>query len=131
MSTLPPTARVLVVDDDPTNRKLASAVLSWSGYEVYDAATGTLALTALQSLKPDLLVIDIQMPEMDGLSVIRTLKKRAAGVAGTVPRVIVTTALAEPQHREQAIEAGADEVLLVPFPLKRLVELASTLLERN
>lgn len=122
------TRQALVVDDDRTNRGLAAAVLLWAGFDVHEAASGAQAVSKLQLVQPALLVIDIQLPEIDGLSVVRAVREGRVKLERQ-PKILVTTALGTPDQRELAFQAGADEVLLVPFPLKRLASLASSLLE--
>ncbi len=105
------TARILVVDDIRTNIKVLEAKLTSEYYEVITAASGPEALEAAAAQKPDLILLDVMMPGMDGFEVCRRLK--ADPETAHVP-VIMVTALGDPEDRVQGLSAGADDFLTKP-----------------
>ena len=105
------TARILVVDDIRTNIKVLEAKLTSEYYEVITASSGAEALTAAAVQKPDLILLDVMMPGMDGFEVCRRLK--ADPETAHVP-VIMVTALGDPEDRVQGLSAGADDFLTKP-----------------
>lgn len=105
------TARILVVDDIRTNVKVLEAKLTSEYYEVIAASNGPEALDAAVSQKPDLILLDVMMPGMDGFEVCRRLK--ANPETAHVP-VIMVTALGDPEDRVQGLSAGADDFLTKP-----------------
>ena len=105
------TARILVVDDIRTNIKVLEAKLTSDYYEVIAASNGPEALDAAVSQKPDLILLDVMMPGMDGFEVCRRLK--ANPDTAHVP-VIMVTALGDPEDRVQGLSAGADDFLTKP-----------------
>ena len=105
------TARILVVDDIRTNIKVLEAKLTSEYYEVITAAGGPEALEAAVTQKPDLILLDVMMPGMDGFEVCRRLK--ADPETAHVP-VIMVTALGDPEDRVQGLSAGADDFLTKP-----------------
>jgi adenylate cyclase len=104
--------RVLIVDDDWLNRDLLKAYLTSSGCDVVTASDGQEALEAALDAPPDLVLADIQMPRMDGLTLCRHLK--AAAQTRFVP-IVVVTALDSEEEKLKAIEAGADDFVSKPY----------------
>jgi len=105
------TSRILIVDDDPIILRVLSNVLAPEGYELATAVNGKEALNQVPAFEPDLILLDVMLPEMDGFAVCRQL--RADDRFGDVP-VIFITALDDQKSRLQGIEAGADEFLNKP-----------------
>lgn len=105
-------ARVLVVDDQPLNVKVIEAKLSSEYYEVLTATGGREALDLMASVKPDIVLLDIMMPEIDGYEVCRQMK--ADPELLHIP-VIMVTALSDPSDRVRGLEAGADDFLTKPI----------------
>jgi two-component system cell cycle response regulator len=105
------TARILVVDDIRTNIKVLEAKLTSEYYEVIAASSGPEALEAAVGHKPDLILLDVMMPGMDGFEVCRRLK--ANPDTAHIP-VIMVTALGDPEDRVQGLSAGADDFLTKP-----------------
>ena len=103
--------RILVVDDVPRNVRLLAAVLTGAGYEVVSAGSGSEALAAVAKDAPDLVLLDIRMPDIDGYEVCRRL--RADPAAAFLPIVMVTSA--EGEERVAALTAGADDFVTKPF----------------
>ena len=106
-----PLATILVVDDAPQNVRLLEAVLSPRGYTVLPAASGAEALAAVARDHPDLILLDIQMPEMNGYEVCRRIREDPA--TQFLPVVMITSSGDE--ERIKALEAGADDFLPKPF----------------
>ncbi len=117
---------VLVVDDDPPIRRMLERTLAAEGYRVEAAADGGAALAAVERSVPDLLVLDVAMPGIDGLVVCRRLRSR--GLA--VPILLLTARDAVPD-RVAGLDAGADDYLVKPFASEELLARARALLRRG
>lgn len=106
------TARVLIVDDVPANLKLLDAKLTAEYFDVFKALSGPEAIEAAKEQQPDIILLDVMMPGMDGFEVCRRLK----GMPETehIP-VVMVTALDQPKDRVQGLEAGADDFLTKPL----------------
>ena len=109
--------RVLVVDDVADNRAVISAALGPEGYGLVEADGGASALAEIARAKPDLVLLDLMMPEVDGFAVVKRLRGEM-GLAG-LP-VMVVTAMSEAESQELALEVGADDYLTKPFSPKVL-----------
>jgi two-component system response regulator MprA len=108
--------RVLVVDDDAPVRRMLSRSLAAEGFEVRAAADGGAALAEAERSAPDLVVLDVSMPGLDGLAVCRRL--RANGLTGSI---LMLTARDTVADRVTGLEAGADDYLVKPFAMEELV----------
>ncbi|HKJ76526.1 MAG TPA: response regulator, partial [Gammaproteobacteria bacterium] len=117
-------AEVLVVDDSAINRDLVREVLSQRGIRCREAAGGAEAVAAVQQAVPDLVLMDIRMPEVDGLEATRRLR-RLQGPAARVP-VIALTAYAETTDRATFLQAGVDDVLVKPLQEEALWQVLET-----
>ena len=104
-------AKILVVDDEAKNVKLLEALLLPRGYEVVQASNGEEALQQVQQERPDLILLDVMMPVMDGFEACRILKENAD--TRLIP-VVIMTALGQVEDRIKGIEAGADDFLTKP-----------------
>ncbi|MFC9974611.1 response regulator transcription factor [Spirillospora sp. NPDC127200] len=120
------TARILVVDDEPAVRESLARSLEFEGYGVDEAADGLAALDRVAAAGPDLVVLDVLMPRMDGLTACRRL--RAQGV--TTP-VLMLTARDMVGDRVTGLDAGADDYLVKPFELDELLARVRALLRRS
>ncbi len=116
---------ILLVEDNPTNLMFTSDYLAAKGFNLITAENGLQAIEQAETHKPNLILMDIQMPELDGLETIRRL--RSAPEFASVP-IIALTALAMPGDRERCLEAGASEYLTKPVSLKNLFGVISELL---
>ena len=116
--------RVLVVDDDPDIRTLLAMNLELSGYRVTEARDGREGSALARDLRPDLIVLDVMMPEVDGLDVLRGLK--ADPETSEIP-VVMLTAKTEDASVWQGWEAGAAYYLTKPFELSQLLRFIETL----
>ena len=110
--------RVLIVDDDPDIQGLVSYNLSQAGFRVTNAATGSAALESVREQPPDLIILDIMLPDLDGLEVCRTLRTRAS--SRRIP-IIMLTARTEESDRVVGFELGADDYVMKPFSPRELV----------
>jgi adenylate cyclase len=104
--------RILIVDDEPANRALLRKLLGHHGYEVFEADNGAAALVAVETHDPDLVCLDVMMPEIDGVEVCQRLRgqPRHAGLP-----ILLLTALDRPEDRARGLEAGANDFLSKPF----------------
>jgi two-component system, OmpR family, response regulator MprA len=119
-------ARVLLAEDDRGVRESLERALRYEGFEVVTAADGREAMDLLDSASPDLLVLDVMMPELDGLELTRRL--RSLGVE--LP-ILMLTALSEVTDRVAGLDAGADDYLVKPFALDELLARMRALLRRT
>jgi len=121
--------RVLVVDDHPVNLKLATAVLESANFEVLQAEHAEMALLVMQTTLPELILMDIALPGMDGLTLTRQLK--AAPETRHIP-IIALTAFAMKGDEQKARDAGCDGYITKPVDTRRLAgQLESMLSARN
>jgi two-component system, cell cycle response regulator DivK len=114
-----PGPRILVVEDNPVNMRLVRLVLRTKGYEVDEAITGQGALASLRRRRPDLILLDMQLPGLDGFTLAAMLKSDAHSRA--IPLVAVT-AYAMKGDAERIIAAGCDAYLAKPIDDRELVE---------
>jgi two-component system response regulator MprA len=118
--------RVLVVDDEPAVRDALKRALWLEGYDVELAADGREALRALAARAPDAVVLDLLMPEVDGLEVCRRLRE-----TGDRTPVLVLTARDDVADRVLGLDSGADDYLVKPFALEELLARLRALLRRT
>ena len=116
--------RVLIVDDDPNLRDMVSLVLGNSDYDVESAATGHDALQQIAQQSPDLVILDIGLPDMDGFDVLRDLR-RSSNVC-----VLMLTGRAEARDVVTGLDTGADDYLVKPFRADELAARVRALLRR-
>jgi two-component system phosphate regulon response regulator PhoB len=110
--------RILIVDDDPDIQKLVSYNLDQAGFRVSTAATGLAALESVQEQPPDLIILDIMLPDLDGLEVCRKIRQHDK--SRRIP-IIMLTARGEEIDRVVGFELGADDYVMKPFSPRELV----------
>jgi two-component system KDP operon response regulator KdpE len=118
-------AKILVVDDEPQIRRVMRTTLSAQGYSIIDARDGEEALTKLGSEHPDLVILDINMPRMDGLAACRQIRSRS-----NIPVIMLTVRNAE-KDKIQALDAGADDYVVKPFGIQELLARIRAALRRS
>jgi two-component system response regulator MprA len=118
--------RVLVVDDDTAVRDSLARTLRFEGHDVDTACDGLQALEAVAAAEPDAMILDVSMPNMDGLETCRRLR-----AAGTVLPVLMLTARDLVGDRVAGLDAGADDYLIKPFALQELLARLRALLRRS
>ncbi len=117
--------RVLVVDDEPIVREVVTAYLRRDGLVVDEAADGPTALELVETFRPDLVVLDVMLPGVDGFSILQRLRRD-----GDIP-VILLTARAEEPDRVLGLELGADDYVVKPFSPRELAARVRTVLRRS
>ena len=117
--------RVLTVDDDPSIRKFIRANLEARGYQVLLAGDGEEAIKVIEAELPDLILLDIMMPKMDGFTVCRQLRE------WTEIPIIMLTARDSETDKVKCLDAGADDYLTKPFSLKELLSRVKAILRRS
>jgi two-component system response regulator MprA len=117
--------RILIADDDRAIREALSRALSLEGYDVVQAPDGAQALSLIESSRPDAAVLDVMMPNVDGLTVCRVLRAER----NRIP-VLMLTARTETPDRVAGLDAGADDYLAKPFALEELLARLRALLRR-
>jgi len=120
--------KVLIVDDHPSSRMTAVALLSIEGYDVLEAESGSAALELVEQTPPDLILLDVMMPGMDGYEVCRQLKQDED--TRLIP-VIFVTALNDRRARLRGIEAGGDDFLSKPFDQLELSARVNSLVQQK
>ena len=118
--------RVLVVDDDPPLRRMLARSLTAEGFEVAVAPDGGAALVAAERAAPDVIVLDVAMPAIDGLSVCRRLRGR-----GLATPILMLTARDAIDDRVAGLQAGADDYLVKPFAIEELIARLRALTRRG
>ncbi|MGH2954654.1 MAG: response regulator [Solirubrobacterales bacterium] len=118
-------AKVLVVDDDPIVRDVLARYLSREGFAVTCAGDGPTALDACAAAAPDLIVLDLMLPRIDGLEVFRRLRERESA-----PAVIMLTARGQETDRIVGLESGADDYVAKPFSPREMVARCRAVLRR-
>jgi DNA-binding response OmpR family regulator len=117
---------ILVVDDDPTVSDVVRRYLERAGYAVTLSADGNDALAAYERHRPDLVVLDLMLPGIDGLEVCRRLRSSATGVP-----IVMLTALGEEADRVLGLQLGADDYVTKPFSPRELVLRVQSVLRRS
>ena len=119
-------SRILVVDDDPKIRTVVRRGLAYEGYRVVEAGSGEDGLDKAREHLPDLVVLDVMLPGIDGLEVIRRLRSGGEEVA-----ILMLTARDEVKDRVAGLETGADDYLVKPFSFEELLARVHALLRRK
>ncbi|GAB2536002.1 response regulator transcription factor [Brachybacterium huguangmaarense] len=119
-------ARLLVVDDEPNIRDLLATSLRFAGFEVFTAATGNEAIREATENKPDLVVLDVMLPDMDGFTVTRRLRDR-----GEHYPILFLTARDETKDKVAGLTVGGDDYVTKPFSLEEVVARIRAVLRRT
>jgi two-component system cell cycle response regulator DivK len=120
--------RILVIEDNERNLKLVRDVLRFAGFDVIEARSGEQGVALARVCSPDLVLMDLQLPRMDGTEALRLL--RASPVTQDVP-VVAVTAFAMKEDRNRAFEAGFDGYLEKPISIRALPEQVRSFLDRK
>ncbi|GAB4086474.1 response regulator transcription factor [Myceligenerans cantabricum] len=121
-----PEARLVVVDDEPNIRELLATSLRFAGFEVHAAADGNGALQLVRDLDPDLVVLDVMLPDMDGFTVTRRMR-----ATGKRAPVLFLTARDDTQDKIQGLTVGGDDYVTKPFSLEEVVARIRAVLRRT
>ncbi|MEL4896303.1 response regulator, partial [Crocosphaera sp. Alani8] len=103
---------ILIVDDKPTNLRILSTILRKAGYEVRTASSGDMAIREARTMPPDIILLDIKMPDLDGYEVCQQLKQFPQ--TSDIP-IIFLSALQQPEDKVKAFEAGGVDYIIKPF----------------
>lgn len=126
------TQQLLMIEDDIRLANMVSEYLRQSGYGVTHAADGASGLAALEGATPDLIILDLMLPDMDGLEVCRRIKSQAAASGGQPgPAILMLTAKGDPMDRIVGLEIGADDYLPKPFEPRELLARIRAVLRRS
>ncbi|MEW6155263.1 MAG: response regulator transcription factor [Actinomycetota bacterium] len=120
-----PKTRILVVDDEPNITDLVSTALRYEGFDVEVAADGRSALTAGQTFRPELMVLDVMLPDLDGFTVVRRLRSDNVPVS-----VVFLTARDATEDKVQGLTLGGDDYVTKPFSIEELVARVRAVLRR-
>ena len=126
MTDKQPEATILVVDDEPSIRELLSASLRFAGFDVITAEDGSGAFHEAQASRPDLIVLDVMLPDMDGFTVTRRLRD-----AGITTPVLFLTARDDMRDKIQGLTVGGDDYVTKPFGLEEVVARIRAILRRT
>jgi two-component system, OmpR family, KDP operon response regulator KdpE len=118
-------AKILVVDDEPQVRRVMKATLSAEGYTISEARNGEEALQCFRTYSPDIVLLDVNMPGMDGLEACRQIRK-----SSDVPIIMLTVRSAE-RDKVLALDAGADDYVVKPFGMQELLARIRAALRRT
>jgi len=122
--------RVLIVDDDPAIREVLRIALTRAGFETAEASDGASALRQAAATQPDLIVLDVMLPEMDGTDVCRALRRGSAGAGPGVP-ILFLSSRDDEVDRIVGLEIGGDDYMSKPFSPRELVARIRALLRRT
>ncbi|WP_288765912.1 response regulator transcription factor [uncultured Varibaculum sp.] len=119
-------ARLLVVDDEPNIRDLLASSLRYTGFEVITAANGSEAIKQAESTNPDLIVLDVMLPDVDGFTVTRRLREN-----GFTTPILFLTAKDDMSDKVQGLTVGGDDYVTKPFGLEEVVARINAILRRT
>ena len=122
--------RILVVEDNPKNLKLVRDVLLFSGYEVVEASTGEDSVRLADETTPDLILMDLQLPGIDGVEALHRIRAHARSDVPPVP-VVAVTAFAMDQDKQRAYASGFDGYVEKPISVRGLLQQVQDLLGRR
>jgi DNA-binding response OmpR family regulator len=123
-----PGKRVLIVDDDATVRELVREILAKGGHEILEAANGAEAHERLAGAAPDIVLLDVMMPDLDGIALCREI--RSAASTRNIP-ILMISALADSQTLRDALLFGATDYIVKPFDVTALENKVETMLAES
>ena len=126
VTTATPEARLLVVEDEPNIRELLATSLRFAGFEVHVAADGATALKQAAAHDPDLVVLDVMLPDMDGFTVTRKLRD-----SGRILPIVFVTARDSLEDKIQGLTVGGDDYVTKPFSLEEVIARIRAVLRRT
>jgi two-component system OmpR family response regulator len=126
VTTSPPEAKLLVVEDEPNIRELLATSLRFAGFEVHVAADGATALKQAATHHPDLVVLDVMLPDMDGFTVTRKLRE-----SGRILPIVFVTARDSVEDKVKGLTVGGDDYVTKPFSLEEVVARIRAVLRRT
>lgn len=129
MPTADGAARILVVDDEEHITELLAMALGYNGFEVERCDNGRSALSAIERSRPDLVLLDVMLPDLDGFEVARRVRQ-AEGAATTLP-IIFLTARDTTSDKVEGLRLGGDDYVAKPFSVEELVERVKAVLRRS
>lgn len=118
--------KILIVEDNPFNMELVHDILAIKGYEIFEAVDAELGLDMISKVKPDLILMDIQLPGMDGVEATKIIKSQES--TKNIP-IIAVTANAMKGDREEIISEGFDDYISKPIKLSVLTEKVEKILQ--
>lgn len=121
-----PEATIVVVDDEPSIRELVSASLHFSGFDVKTASNGTEAIDVITQTNPDIVVLDVMLPDIDGFTVTRRIRQQ-----GVEAPVLFLTARDDTQDKVMGLTVGGDDYVTKPFSLEEVVARIRAILRRT
>ena len=119
-------ASIVVVDDEPSIRELLVASLHFAGFEVNTAASGSEAIEVIEKVQPDLIVLDVMLPDIDGFTVTRRIRQE-----GINAPVLFLTARDDTQDKIMGLTLGADDYITKPFAIEELLARIRAVLRRQ
>ena len=119
-------ASIVVVDDEPSIRELLVASLHFAGFEVNTAASGSEAIEVIEKIQPDLIVLDVMLPDIDGFTVTRRIRQE-----GITTPVLYLTARDDTQDKVMGLTVGGDDYVTKPFSLEEVVARIRAILRRT
>ena len=120
-----PATKILIVDDEPAIRRFLKASLETEGFQTVMAENAAQALAAVRQMKPDLVILDLGLPDQDGMEVIRQMRE-----GGAVPIIVLSVRSDEP-GKVAALDAGADDYMVKPFGVEELLARVRTALRHR
>lgn len=126
MTTAAPEARLLVVEDEPNIRELLATSLRFAGFEVSVAADGQSAIAAARTMDPDLVILDVMLPDMDGFTVTRRLREQGKHLP-----IVFVTARDSVEDKITGLTVGGDDYVTKPFSLEEVVARIRAVLRRT
>ncbi|MCA9986402.1 MAG: response regulator [Anaerolineales bacterium] len=120
-------AKILIIDDHPETSSIVATILQNQGFDTDNARSGSVGISLAEASPPDLIILDIMMPDMDGIEVCRRL--RALPVTENIP-IIMFTSLAEARDKRAGFDAGATDYLIKPTHPNELIRRVEEILNR-